>query len=61
MNKETKSENIILKRNDVSKVDCFDITVKIPDAVEPGSKLEKRYLDFLVRKYSDKQDQLCSK
>ena len=35
------------------KIECYEIPVKIPKEIEPGSKLEFRYLNYLIKKYSN--------
>ena len=50
--KSKQIEDIILDKNDSSKIECFEIPVITPDSIEPGSKLEFRYLHYLVQKYS---------
>jgi hypothetical protein len=45
-------EDIIVEKSDISKIECFEIPVITPDEIDPGSKLEIRYLHYLVQKYS---------
>jgi hypothetical protein len=47
-----KSEHVFLQGDHHSKLDCYDIVVKTPEKIEPGSKMEQRYLKYLMRKYS---------
>jgi hypothetical protein len=45
-------EDIIIEKSDISKIECFEIPVITPNEIDPGSKLELRYLQYLIQKYS---------
>ena len=45
-------EDIILDKNNSSKIECVEIPVVTPEVIEPGSKIEVRYLQYLIHKYS---------
>jgi hypothetical protein len=46
-------EDIILNKQNDAKVECYYIPVKKPKKIEPGSKTELRYLQYLKHKYSN--------
>ena len=48
-----QSEEIIIDKSESQKIECYEIPVKIPKEIEPGSKLEFRYLNYLIKKYSN--------
>ena len=47
-----QKEEIIIDENFKSKVEFFEIPVETPLNIEPCSKLEVRYLNFLIQKHS---------
>ena len=52
--KNDKNQEITITSSEKSKIEYLEIVTKIPDALEPGSDLEKRYLNYLVSKYKSK-------
>jgi hypothetical protein len=50
--KNKQSEDIILDPFDSSKIECIEIPVVTPKEIEPGSKMEVRYLQYLIQKHA---------
>jgi hypothetical protein len=50
--KTKQLEDIVLESYDTSKIECVKIPIVTPKEIEPGSKMEIRYLQYLVDKYS---------
>ena len=52
-----KVEKFFIKKSCLSKTECFDIPIKTPEKIIPGSEMEERYLKHLIRKYAKKEYQ----
>jgi len=50
--KSKHMEDIILYRYDSAKIECIEIPILTPKDIEPGSKMEVRYLQYLVNKHA---------
>jgi len=50
--KDSKVEEVYLPINKESKVEEIPCQMELGSRIVPGSDIEERYLDYLVRKYS---------
>jgi hypothetical protein len=50
--KDNKVEEIILPKNQEAKIEEIPCQMKLGSRIVPGSDIEERYLEYLVKKYS---------